>query len=419
MTSFALRLLSGLAVASSLGLGMVTGCSDASSSQAVYYGEVQRILQDNCVDCHSASADRLAPFSLATYEDAAAAARNTPMAYAVLHRTMPPYYATNDGSCQSFTTKWLSDADLETLVAWVNGDQAQGDPAQSVTPPPPTASLPAVDATLDIGFDYQPDRALADDYRCFVVDALGTTPTERFVTGAHVRPGNLTVAHHVILFTLDSDAAEADAVARDAADPGPGFHCSAGGPVDSGATFLVGWAPGNGAQLFPTGTGIPVVGNRKMVVQMHYNLAAGDGKTDRTHIDLDLADSVTARGAMVSVRADVNLPARTPDALASGSRRLPTTLGKLRVWGAALHMHQRGIGAAVAVAGSQNACLADLDQWSFHWQHYYPYTAPVTVNGGDNLTVTCHFDTSNDASAVRWGEGSADEMCIAYLYVSQ
>lgn len=386
---------------------------------AVYYGEVQRILQDNCVECHSASADRLAPFSLASYQDAVIAADRQPMAFSVMNRTMPPYYATNDGSCQSFTSKWLSDTDIQTLVSWLNGDRSIGDLANSVPPPPPAPQLPAIDATLDIGGSYTPNPALTDDYRCFVVEALSSSATERFVTGAHVRPGNLSVAHHVIVFTLETPEAEAEVMARDAADPGLGFACSAGGPTAEGTSFLVGWAPGNQAQLFPAGTGIPVIGNRKMVVQLHYNLSAGDGKPDRTQVDLDLADTVSNRGAMVAVRGDVNLAPRLPDAVANGSRQLPNNLGPLRVWGAMLHMHQRGIGAKVSVAGSQNTCLANLDQWSFHWQHYYSYVSPVTISGGDTLDITCHFDTSNDLTVVRWGEGSADEMCLSYLYVSR
>ncbi|MBK7533860.1 MAG: hypothetical protein IPI49_00525 [Myxococcales bacterium] len=406
------------AVASAL-VTSACGSSEPAAPVPVYYGEVQRILQESCVECHSDSPDRLAPFSLASYEDAVAAAQTTPIAFAVLHRTMPPYYAQNDGSCQTFTSKWLSEEDLQTLVTWVNGERAAGDPARSLPPPTPAPPLPAVDATLDIGGDYTPDPRVSDDYRCFVVDALGSSAAEKFVTGAHVSPSNFTVAHHAILFSLDSAQAEADALARDAADPALGYRCSSSGPTESGATFLIGWAPGNQAQLFPAGTGIPVVGNRKLVVQMHYNLATSDGKPDRTRIDLDLADTVASRGAMVAVRGDVNLPARTPDATASGTRRLPTNLGKLRVWGAALHMHQRGIGAEVSVAGSQPACLAKLEQWSFHWQHYYPYVNAVPVAGGDTFSVTCHFDTSNDATPVRWGEGSADEMCLAYLYVSQ
>ncbi len=41
------------------------------------------------------------------------------------------------------------------------------------------------------------------------------------------------------------------------------------------------------------------------------------------------------------------------------------------------------------------------------------------MRGGDTVRISCHYDTSNDSVPVTWGEGSADEMCIAYLYVSQ
>ncbi len=404
-------------------LGLAAGCGSSESPQpsgVVYYGQVQRILQDNCAECHSAAEDRLAPFPLVTYEDAVSSAKTWPMAFAVMNRVMPPYYATNDGSCQTFETKWLSEGDMATLVSWLNSpDHPAGDPADSIPPPGPPAGLPAVDATVDIGFDYTPDARLDDDYRCFVVDALGGAGAERFVTGAHVKPTNFAVAHHVILFTLNDDAAQADAMAKDAADPGPGFACGAGGPTDDGATFLVGWAPGNQAQLFPAGTGIPVVTSRKMVVQVHYNLDQTDGRADRTTIELDLADAVAARGQMVAIAGDVNLPPRQTDAVATGSRRLPANLGALRAWGTLLHMHQRGIAAELALEGSPQTCLADLDTWSFHWQHYYPYRQPVALRGGDTVRITCHYDTSNDVAPVTWGEGSADEMCIAYLYVSQ
>ena len=41
-------------------------------TEPVYFGQVQRIVNENCVECHSASPDRLAPFSLATFEDVVA-----------------------------------------------------------------------------------------------------------------------------------------------------------------------------------------------------------------------------------------------------------------------------------------------------------------------------------------------------------
>jgi hypothetical protein len=33
--------------------------------------------------------------------------------------------------------------------------------------------------------------------------------------------------------------------------------------------------------------------------------------------------------------------------------------------------------------------------------------------------VTCHYDTTGDTARVTWGEGTSQEMCLAYLYISQ
>ncbi|MBA3818777.1 MAG: hypothetical protein H0X17_07790 [Deltaproteobacteria bacterium] len=387
-------------------------------SEPVYYGEVERILRDNCVECHSTDPDRLAPFSLVGYEAAAAAAIDTPMAFSVMNRVMPPYYANNDGTCQTFHgTKWLTDEEIDTVIAWTNGAQLAGDPANTVEPPPPPVTLGSIDRTLDIGVDYLPDPSLDDDYRCFVVDAIGAN---QFLTGVHVRPGNATVAHHVIVFQLASDAAEADVVARDAAAPGPGYPCSNGASSD-GASFLTGWAPGQAATIFPAGTGIAVAGARKLVVQMHYNLANSDGRPDRTRIDLALAASVQKQAQMVPVKGNVELEPRLVDAIATGTRvlSLPGNLQSARVWGGMIHMHGRGTGAEVSIDAAADTCLMDLDGWSFHWQHMYWYDEAVTVARGDTLRVTCHYDTTAETQTVRWGEGTDQEMCLAYLYVSQ
>lgn len=387
---------------------------DPVPTQPVYYGEVQRILNDNCVECHSTNPDRLAPFALATYADARAAAADTPIAFSVMNRIMPPYYAKQDGSCHEFSNAtWMSDADIATLVAWVNGDKLEGDPAASVSPPPPRPGLARVDRTLSLP-SYAPDTSVPDDYRCFVVDGLAAT---QFVTGAHIRPGNASVVHHVIVFTLDSAAAERDVVERTRVEGGP-YRCD-GGPTDLGATFLTGWAPGNGATTFPAGTGIEVAGGRKLVVQVHYNLAKPDGNPDQTAVDLMLADSVASRAGIVAVRGEVDLPPREVDAIATGTARLPAVVAQGRLWGTMVHMHNRGTGAQVQSATNANACLLDLDGWSFHWQHFYWYEQPITVRGGDVLRITCHYDTTGDTHNVVWGEGTEDEMCISYLYVSQ
>jgi len=382
-------------------------------AQPVYYGQVQAILNANCVECHSAVPDRLAPFSLVGYDDAVAAATDFPMAYDVMNRIMPPYFAEQDGDCGTFpNAHWLSDDDLSTLTAWINGGKLAGDPADSVAPPPPPDGLPKVDRTLAIG-SYLPNTATSDDYECFVVDALGA---DKFVVGAHVHPGNLAVVHHVIVFTLDQ-AAETDVLARQAAAGGGPYRCD-GGPTQAGnAAFLIGWVPGNQATMFPADTGIEVDGARKLVVQVHYNTANANGLPDDTTVDLDLEAAVTTPAQMIRIAAPIDLPAHSTDATAVGTLRIPNQLANAKLWGNAVHMHNRGIGADLISNGDR--CLMNLVNWSFHWQHFYWYDEPQILHGGDTVSLTCHFDTSTDTDRVRNCETTECEMCIDYGYVTR
>ena len=176
----------------------------------------------------------------------------------------------------------------------------------------PASGPPQTDLVVDLGASFTVPTATPDYFACFVVDAVGA---DKFVTGAHVKPGNLTVVHHVILYTLDA-AAEQEALTRQADASGP-YPCD-GGPTRTGKTnFLVGWVPGNQATLFPPGTGIKVDGARKMVVQMHYNNANSDRLPDDTTIALDLADSVEIPAQMVGISARSTSHRTTPTPLRS------------------------------------------------------------------------------------------------------
>jgi hypothetical protein len=384
--------------------------------EPVFYGEVQRIFNDNCVSCHSEDPDRLAPFALVKYEDAVAAATDFPMAYDVMNRVMPPFYADQNGDCGSFRdAHWLTDTELDTLTAWINGSKLEGNVADSVAPPPPPGGLPQVDHTVDTKMSFVIPTDKPDTFACFVVDPIGAN---KFVIGAHVKPGNLTVAHHVILFTLDQ-AAETDALAKQAAAGGGAYRCDAGPTQAGNAKFLVGWVPGNQATVFPPNTGIRVDGARKMVVQMHYNTTHGDGRPDRTTIDLDLADSVQTPGQMIMISGAVNLAPHDTDATAEGSVTLPNAVSSARVWGSGVHMHQRGTAAKLTVANDNDRCMMDLVNWSFHWQHFYWFEEPVVLGGGDTVKLTCHYDTTDDTQNIGFCETTDCEMCIQYAYVTQ
>jgi hypothetical protein len=95
------------------------------------------------------------------------------------------------------------------------------------------------------------------------------------------------------------------------------------------------------------------------------------------------------------------------------------------------HMHLLGRAISLSVTRSLSAethCLADIPRWDFHWQQVYQYkvTDHVPLYFGDTLTLRCVYDNSPENQAVvdgvrqtprlvTWGEGTLDEMCLAYI----
>jgi hypothetical protein len=373
-----------------------------------YHQDVAPILARRCTGCHTAGG--IAPFSLESYDDAGPRAQA--IRQAVLDRRMPPWNIDESGTCHTFVdSRWLSDEELATLARWAETGAAEGAPAPA--PERPAApGLNSVGATLDIGVDYVPNASRMDDYRCFLVDP-GLT-ADRFLVAYQVKPGEPRVVHHVILYSLDTTAAEEAALALDQGEEGPGYTCFGGSRVVE-SRFLAGWAPGTPATRYPEGTGLRLQAGRKLVVQVHYNLHEGP-LPDRTKIDLELADRAT-EAAVVPI-ADFDL------AVPPGTERAPTeatlpVLLPITVLGVFPHMHTLGRTLRLErIGGGEPACLLDVPRWDFNWQQFYFYEEPVRLDLLDQLRIECVYDTRERTETVRWGEGTQDEMCLAFLYVT-
>src|SRR5499433_2736061 len=80
------------------------------------------ILQKNCQTCHRPG--EIAPMSFLTYQDVRPWAKAIKVA--VVKRQMPPWFA--DPAYGHFANdRRLSDADVATLSAWVDGGAVEGD----------------------------------------------------------------------------------------------------------------------------------------------------------------------------------------------------------------------------------------------------------------------------------------------------
>ncbi|MFO0761819.1 MAG: hypothetical protein U0359_35590 [Byssovorax sp.] len=382
--------------------------------QPTYAEDIAPIVMKNCVTCHQPGG--IAPFSLLTYAEVSAAAGSIKQQTAT--RAMPPFNPDNSGDCNTFEdARWLTDEEIALIGAWVDAGAPEGDPDKAPPPPDPPAGLEDKSVTLDMGVSYLPDASLSDEYRCFIVDP--GLDHDRFLTGYEVKPGDARVVHHLILFSLDSDEAEKQAADLDTADKKDGYQCF-GGPGVLDSRFLVGWAPGGGPTHYAKDTGIRLNAGRKLVMQVHYNLANGS-YPDRTTMDLALADSVAKEATITRVSAkNIVLPPGESLVEASGALTIPAAAGKVTVWGVAPHMHTRGKTMDVSYSkDGKTTCVVKVPRWDFHWQSFARYTTPLVAEGGGKLDITCGYDTSKETKTITSGEGTEDEMCINFLYVTR
>lgn len=405
--------------------------STGGSALHTYHADARPILERHCTRCHSE--DGIA-FGLTDYEDVAA--YREAIAVAVDQGTMPPW-GIPDG-CNTFEGDFsLSDDDRQLLTDWIDDDAPEGDAAEYVPPESlPVASLSRTDLTLELPEPYRPQLE-PDDYRCFVLDWPHDDPM--FLTGVEIAPDNAPVVHHLLLYLAEPEWVD-DFQALDEDDSGPGYTCFGGPgggtlPGYSGPTLAV-WAPGSQVGDFPEGTGIAIPPGSKLIVQVHYNTLADNGlpdqsrvmlKTDRTvereaHLMPWVAPQWRVDGGMRipagEAAAEHEFVATVEDATAFLAPQVPTDVD-LEVHMATHHMHGLGATGRLEVARDDGSdeCLVDLPKYDYNWQLMYRLSEPAIVRPQDQLRMRCSFDNSAGGEDVFWGDGTAEEMCLGFLYV--
>lgn len=393
-----------------------------------YSKEVSRIFRDRCETCHREG--DIAPFALKDYETAVAWSLDIRR---VLNRgTMPPWKPVA-GHGEFKDNRSITDEDKKTILDWIDQGTPEGDPADL---PPPMESQ----ADWQLGY---PDKVMTmletytpkigkDDYRCFVL------PTDfgedKYLAAMDFRPGDRQLVHHIILY-LDT---EGESVKLDEKDPEPGYECF-GGPgttfnvssltslLSAGRTMVGGWAPGQRAQQLPEGVGVEIPKGARIIMQVHYFPVAGTGP-DQTSVGFYFTKEKPQRRLyhIPLVNTSFKIPPGAAEHQVTAT--LPAFLD-VNVISIYPHMHLLGkdIKVEYTKAGKKIPMIY-IDKWDFNWQGYYNYVEPIKVNAAllDNMRLTCTFDNSennprnpnNPLVPVGWGEGTQDEMCLAFLAVT-
>ncbi len=367
-----------------------------------WYRDVKPIVAKRCQGCHTPGS--IGPFPLLTYDEAKPKAAL--LADSVTARRMPPWKPSPD--CQQFAPeRRLTDAEIAVFQAWSKAGAPEGSKADDKTPPPVQVSLPNPSATLDWGAAYAPDATKQDDYHCLLIDPR--LSKDQDLVAYEFAPDQRHEVHHALIYS----APMADAKAKEDATPGLGWACSGSSDVKN-AQLVATWVPGETYSEFPAGTGIRIPAGHALIAQMHYNLRHG-AAPDRSVLRLRYADRpVPSRASIVPIANTtftINPKQQGATAVATSG---PLPVG-LKVWGVFPHMHELGRSGKIMTG---DTCMIDIPKWDFHWQQMFFYDGGgLKVAKGAEVKYTCTWDNPTDRT-VRWGEGTEDEMCIAFFYTT-
>ncbi len=396
--------------------------NNTSASTLSYYKDIAPLMSKYCSGCHVEGG--IAPFALGSYQDVLSYAQAVKEETA--KRTMPPFLADNSGACQSYRdARWMSDAEIKTIGDWVDAGKKEGSAADMPALQQPIVPTINPTQTLDMGASYSPNTSMNDDYRCFVINP--GLATDKYIRAFQVKPGDPTIVHHMVLAAIDDAQGDADAAALDNNEEGLGYTCFGGFMVAGNlASRLVAvWAPGVTVTRYPENTGFLLKAGRKLILQVHYHLdhvPQGTTPSDRSKIDVELADSVTTSLNQLTVSTtNINLQAGKTGQTATATLTVPGNgSATYKIWGVFPHMHTLGVDLlAEETVGGQTTCLHHVPNWNFAWQESFFYSTPLDLKGGTQLKTTCTYDTTSRTGAnITFGEGTNDEMCGTMFLVA-
>ena len=178
--------------------------------------DVAPIVFNNCATCHRAG--EVAPMTLTSYEDVRPWAKV--IKNKVVSREMPPWGADPAHSLKMRNDRSLTQAQIDTIVAWVDGGAPKGSDAD-LPPMPKFAEGWTFGREPDAILEMPVDFAIPAEGELGVQMFYSKVPwtEDRFAETLEIRPGNRAVVHHAGVFVVDIPEG-ATIVERPAGDAG-------------------------------------------------------------------------------------------------------------------------------------------------------------------------------------------------------
>jgi hypothetical protein len=354
----------------------------------------------------------------------------------------------------------LTDAEIETIKAWVDAQAPEGDPRD--LPPQPKIvegwKIGKPDLVLQMPEEFTLEATGPDEYHFFEIDPGFTE--DKYVQMVETRPGNRRVVHHInVLIAPPPPGAEPhQKLTREESerlrlqqgkdsifqregfvrrvkpdvpvyDDGCVLQSGGGGdrPDGSGqrsfATLLGGFVPGTSVMRWEPGAAKRIPAGSKIVLNLHYSKTTGKVEKDRSMVGLIFAKQPPQKELLIRPIANhyFQIP---PGAENHKVTACWTAKDDIHLFSLAPHMHFRGKAMEIRAfySDGRSETLLNVPMYDFSWQTMYYFKRPVAIPKGTRLMLTAHFDNSgrnkynpDPKQAVRWGDPTYDEMMMAFF----
>jgi len=434
-------------------LAVVASAYAAPANVPTFSKDVAPIMFNNCATCHRAG--EVAPMTLTSYEDARPWAKV--IKNKVVAREMPPWGADPAHSLKMRNDRSLTQAQIDTIVAWVDGGAPKGNDAE-LPPLPKFAEGWTYGREPDAILEMPVDFTIPAEGELGVQMFYSKVPwaEDRFAETLEIRPGNRAVVHHAGVFVVDipegAKIVNGRLVMADgkaSTDRGAGAAGRADDTALPGANKLLSWVPGRGVDSHRTDIGKRIPAGKYINWQIHYN-PIGKETVDRTRLGIwfnkaqvthellirQAGDALaTTKGGLSLYRAEgkeveytadegstrrrsktPNIPPYAEDWSLTG---ITPVTEDITLYAMSPHMHLRGksLRWVVVYPDGREQTILDVPKFDFNWQIEYELETPLKIPAGSKILGIGKYDNSpknrwNPAPnlEVYWSEQSWDEM---------
>jgi hypothetical protein len=417
---------------------------------------VAPIVFNKCANCHRSG--EAVPMSLTSFQEVRPWAKA--IREQVIEGSMPPWYADPDSSLKFSNDRRLSQTEIETIVAWVDGGAPKGD--DSDLPPLPKLAKGWSSGEPDLIIPMPVDFEIPAEGELPMQNFYVAVPfkEDRWVEAVELRPGNSAVVHHSIANVtrlpegskiVNGRAVKAELNTSDASRTGglregAEVFQSQDSFARAGAFKLIGQAPGKGYERHFAGTAKRISPGMYFQFNMHYQ-PSGRPEKDRSMLGLwfakgpvthevltkgvidtvlvggkDIGETKMVNGREVKTRGKIpNIPPNADNWEIAGETAIKQDI---TLYAFAPHMHLRGkdIKYILVWPDGRRQTLLSVPKFDFNWQLHYELEQPLKVPAGSKMIAIAHYDNSlknryNPApqKEVFWSEQSWDEMFIPWF----